>query len=126
MIFRKTLFILGALSVCACSMVNPQYDAAKAHHRPNGFVNSDPSFKIGTLPWYDILWRRLRGDFQPMHPPEGGYDKFIADWSQPVDHALLATPGAEPRLTWLGHASILLQLDGQNILIDGGAYPGTF
>lgn len=117
-ISRTFANILGALSVCACSMVNPQYDAAKAHHRPDGFVNSDPGFKLGTLPWYDILWRHLRGDFRPMQPPAGGYEKFIADWTQPADRALLATPSEEPRLTWLGHASLLLQLDGKNILID--------
>jgi len=125
----KTLaIIIGTLSLCACSMVNPQYDATKAHHRPNGFVNSDPGFRIGTLPWYDILWRRLRGDFQPIHPPEGGYEKFIADWSQPVDRALLLTTSKEPRVTWLGHASLLLQIDGKNILIDPqfSEYAGPF
>ena len=34
------------------------------------------------------------------------------------DLALLATPAAAPRLTWLGHASFLAQLDGASVLID--------
>jgi len=34
------------------------------------------------------------------------------------DLALLATPASAPRLTWLGHASFLVQLDGASVLID--------
>src|SRR6266852_7309515 len=34
------------------------------------------------------------------------------------DRTLLATPASLPRLTWLGHASFLVQLDGASLLID--------
>src|SRR2546429_4339207 len=34
------------------------------------------------------------------------------------DHALLATPASRPRITWLGHASFLVQLDGASLLVD--------
>src|SRR5205823_9529857 len=34
------------------------------------------------------------------------------------DRALLATPASRPRITWLGHASFLVQLDGVSVLID--------
>ena len=34
------------------------------------------------------------------------------------DRALLATPASRPRITWLGHASFLVQLDGASMLID--------
>src|SRR5712691_5204149 len=34
------------------------------------------------------------------------------------DRALLATPASAPRLTWLGHASFLVQLDSASLLID--------
>src|SRR5437762_1638907 len=34
------------------------------------------------------------------------------------DRALLATPASRPRITWLGHASFLVQLDGASLLID--------
>lgn len=112
----------------ACSTVNPNYDPGKSHHRPNGFVNSDPTLEIGTLPWYHILMRRMRGDFEPGQPPEGGYERFVADWSVPLDPASLTDPRDAPHLTWLGHAGILLQLAGKNILIDPqlSAYAGPF
>lgn len=109
---------LAALALSACTTANPHFDASKAHHRANGFVNSDSSLRIGTSPWYDILLRRLRGNFRPAAAPEGGYERFIADWTTPIDLAQLSTPATSPRITWLGHASLLLQLDGQNILID--------
>ena len=34
------------------------------------------------------------------------------------DRALIATPASAPRITWLGHASFLVQLDGASVLID--------
>ena len=34
------------------------------------------------------------------------------------DRALIATPATAPRITWLGHASFLVQLDGASVLID--------
>ena len=115
---KLPLVLATLLLGTACTMVNPHYDASKAHHRPNGFVNSDPTQQIGTFPWFHILLRRLRGDFQPIRPPDGGYEKFIAEWTVPIDLERLSVPADQPRITWLGHASLLLQVDGQNILID--------
>lgn len=108
----------AALALCACTTANRHYDASRSHHRPDGFANTDASLRIGTFPWYDILLRRLRGDFRPAGPPAGGYEKFIADWTTPVDPAQLANQSPAPRITWLGHATLLLQVDGQNVLID--------
>ena len=34
------------------------------------------------------------------------------------DRALIATRATAPRITWLGHASFLVQLDGVSVLID--------
>lgn len=107
-----------SLGVAACTPVNIHYNSAKSHHRPDGFVNSDPTVTVGQFPWYEILLRNLRGDFRPLAPPAGGYEAFAREWTAPVDHALLAQRTQSPRITWLGHASLLLQVAGQNILID--------
>lgn len=104
---------------CAGTPENPHYNPAKAHHRPNGFTNSDPaSVAAGQYPWYEVMWRNLRGDFRPVAPPEGGYEAFAQKWSVPLDPATLRSPPPDPVLTWLGHATLLLQLDGVNVLID--------
>ncbi len=124
----KLAMVALVFGLAACGTVNPHYDASKPHHRPDGFVNSDPTLQIGTLPWYHVLMRRMRGDFEPTQPPAGGYEQFIADWSLPLDPAKLAKRAEGPRLTWLGHAGMLLQLAGKNILIDPqlSAYAGPF
>lgn len=109
------------LSLAACVSVpeNPYFNPAKPHHRPDGFVNSSPTALTGAdVPWYEILWRSMRGDFRPSAEPEGGYEAFAKKWSVPLDPAALASPKEAPVVTWLGHATILLQVDGLNILTD--------
>ncbi len=89
-----------------------------AHHRENGFVNSNPDVTIGKFPWYEMVWRSLRGEFRPLEMPQGGYEHFARAWQTPVNHALIAQRHQSPHITWLGHVSMLLQVNGLNILID--------
>lgn len=88
------------------------------HHREGGFSNSDPTVVIGDFPWYEMVWRSLRGDFKPLAPPDNGYAAFARAWSLPVDHARLAQRHQAPTVTWLGHVSVLLQVGGLTILTD--------
>lgn len=115
---RVCLTLCLCLLLAGCGTTNPYYDPTKLHHRPDGFVNNDPDLRIGDKPWYEILWRNLRGDFRPLAEPRSGYARFIAEQTQPLDPASLRLPADQPRLTWLGHASLLLQIAGRNILID--------
>lgn len=85
---------------------------------PASFVNSDPAQNVGRFRWYEALLRHLRGDFRPPAPPAGGYQAFAREWSVEVDLARLAVRSQEPQITWLGHATLLLQVAGHNILID--------
>ena len=89
-----------------------------AHHRTAGFANSDPAIVIGHFPWYEMVWRSLRGDFKPLTAPAKGYAGFAKEWSVPVDHARLARRQQAPTVTWLGHVSVLLQVGGLNVLTD--------
>jgi L-ascorbate metabolism protein UlaG (beta-lactamase superfamily) len=82
------------------------------------FSNTNPQVVIGNFPWYEMVWRSLRGDFKPTSEPAGGYEAFARAWSQAVDHVRIAQRQQEPVVTWLGHVTVLLQIGGLNILID--------
>lgn len=110
--------ILASLVLVACANSNPHFDPKKGHHRRDGFVNSDQALPIGQHPWYEIFWRRMRGDFKPLAEPADGYGAFAQRWSTPVDKTLISQRHDGPILTWLGHAGMLLQVGGLNILID--------
>jgi N-acyl-phosphatidylethanolamine-hydrolysing phospholipase D len=88
------------------------------HHHKHGYANSDHNVVIGNFPWYQMLWRSIRGDFKPMVPPEGGYDAFARNWSLNIDSDQLAMRQQTPVVTWLGHVTVLLQIAGLNILTD--------
>ncbi|PTT34903.1 phospholipase, partial [Acidovorax sp. HMWF018] len=85
---------------------------------PRRFANTHPDVVIGNFPWYEMVWRSLRGDFKPRSEPAGGYGAFARQWTQPVDPARLAQRQQAPVITWLGHVSMLLQVAGLNVLID--------
>jgi N-acyl-phosphatidylethanolamine-hydrolysing phospholipase D len=85
-----------------------------AHHRPGGgfrnpWPDSQPAGFRAFLKW--VLWERLTG----RRPPDG-----LASLPRPVAPSFV-TPRAPADLitiTWVGHASFLLQLGGRNVLID--------
>ena len=85
---------------------------------PRRYTNTHPEVVIGDFPWYEMVWRTLRGDFKPRTGPAGGYPAFAQQWSQSPDFARLAQRQVAPVVTWLGHVTILLQVAGLNVLID--------
>ncbi len=87
-------------------------------HPREGFSNNDRSVVIGNFPWYEMVWRSLRGDFRPLREPDGGYENFALKWSFAVDHGRIARRQIDPVVTWLGHVSILVQVAGLNVLLD--------
>lgn len=90
---------------------NPWFNAQKAHHRIDGFVNLDPA--AGHRPGDLDKWRAERKQAKLPHPPAAGYDAFISTWWQRADFST-----EEDGIWWLGHASVLARLNGINILID--------
>jgi L-ascorbate metabolism protein UlaG (beta-lactamase superfamily) len=80
--------------------------------REGRFINLDgtgPHSASEVLRWAvidKIAGRRRRSE-----------DRSGAPLARP-DRKLLATPATKPRITWLGHASFLVQLDAASIVID--------
>jgi N-acyl-phosphatidylethanolamine-hydrolysing phospholipase D len=98
------------LAGCA-SQVNPYYDPAKPHHAPDGFRNN----YMGQVskPFADLVkWRlaAMRAGL-PEAPRE----------PTPVaapEIARLQSNRTEASVTWIGHATALVQCGGLNILTD--------
>ncbi|MEQ1536919.1 MAG: MBL fold metallo-hydrolase [Burkholderiaceae bacterium] len=88
---------------------NAQNDSpAKAHHTPTGFKNN-----------YAKEVNRSFGDFMRWQWESWGLDKTPNSPTPSVqaDLALLKSPTA-PTVTWIGHATALVQANGLNVLVD--------
>jgi N-acyl-phosphatidylethanolamine-hydrolysing phospholipase D len=120
-ILPRTGWALIVLLLIACG-TNPYFDPAKPHHTAEGFRNRYPHPEKGSFwKWKFEQWR-----YGTPQMPAGG-------WSFPVlrpDVAFIRSNRSVDTLTWIGHASFLLQLGGLNILTDphltGRASPVSF
>ncbi|URX62304.1 MBL fold metallo-hydrolase [Luteibacter anthropi] len=90
--------------------INPFYDAALAHHTPEGFRNLEPETRE---PGGLKRWRRERKEQGVPKPPAEGYDAFTRRWFQPAEFS-----GVDDAAWWLGHATVLVRRGGLNVLTD--------
>ncbi len=87
--------------------------ASGIRHAPrseNGYENADGPLAHGSV--WKWRWNRWTHGLPP--PPENGY-------AFPVDHpdvAWIEANRIDNTMTWIGHASALLQIDGVNVLTD--------
>ena len=111
-ILRRPAMLLAGLLLAGCGGGNPHYDPSKPHHTPEGFRNNFPHAPIGggLLRW---RWQKWRDNLPP--PPAHGYP--VAGFAQP-ELAFLRVNRTQPTLTWINHATVLIQLGGKNILTD--------
>ena len=94
---------------------NRYYDPDKPHHTPSGFRNLDTEVRIGGDVW---RWRRERRAAGLPRQPEGGYDAFARRWSVKPDFAVEPAHQARPAVWWLGHATVLLRINGRYLITD--------
>ncbi len=105
----NVLPLAGMLLLASCHG-SGHYNLVKIHHTEQGFRNLHPHPpKQSFWKW---RWERLR--YGIPADPENGYG---FPQSKPDARSLTANR-AEPTLTWLGHATFLIQLGGVNLLTD--------
>ena len=97
------------LLLAACRS-NPHYNPAKSHHTQDGFRNNYSHAEKQSF-W---KWQWARWTSGVPADPEGGYDFPVLK----PDSAFLAANRTEGTLTWIGHATLLLQVGGVNVLTD--------
>lgn len=118
---------VAALLLSGCASVNAQYNPAKPHHTPDGFQNNyASSVNKSSSDFFRWQIERLT-DGLPKAPqtptPTVAPDvAFIQRNAQ--------APTMQPAITWVGHASMLVQTNGLNVLTDpifsGRASPVQF
>lgn len=101
------LVLFAAQTACAG---NPRPDPAKPHHSQNGFRNVHQTDPRGSF--WKWQWERWRKGV-PKTPP-GGYRFEVLEPDVPY----LNANGRETTVTWIGHATLLIQTGGVNILTD--------
>lgn len=100
------------LILYSCSSTNPYFNPDKTHHTKSGFKNPSDSFVShgfgGLLKWYSSRWMNEE-DNDPEHfnyeaNTNDGIElqNFTGSWS----------------VTWVGHATSLIQWEGLNVLTD--------
>ncbi len=103
--------VVIATSIVACSGSNPYYDPNVAHRAQDGFKNN---YLQGDNGGSFLKWQWKRWSQGLPKPPANGYDfpmvKSEPGWLQANNTATTAT--------WIGHATVLVQLRGVNILTD--------
>jgi len=100
---------LGAVYVTACGMESPPA-AGKPHHAENGFKNLQSHERPGSMDFLKWRWERLWKDI----PGPEAYHFPLAE----NDPKFLQDNKTQTTLTWIGHATVLLQVSGLNILTD--------
>jgi N-acyl-phosphatidylethanolamine-hydrolysing phospholipase D len=102
-------WLLAALALFVC-ISDAAVESPREHHTPDGFRNRYPHAEKGSFwEWKLEQWRN-----GVPSAPQGAWDFEVVR----PDVAFLASNRAIDTLTWLGHASFLLQQGGLNILVD--------
>ncbi len=113
----STAVAYAALLSClaGCAAVNAQYNPAKPHHTPEGFKNNyaDKVTKSGSdfLRWqFERTQAGMPKAAQTPTPTTAPDTAFI--------HANAKPAAMQPAITWVGHATMLVQAGGLNVLTD--------
>lgn len=113
----STLILVSALSA-SCTTVNAEDPPrSQPHHRPNGYQNNYLEFEpksLGEL----LRWRREAFRDDLPRPPRTPTPTVAPDLAFIDANARAGAMAMQPAVTWIGHATVLAQFGGLNVLTD--------
>jgi L-ascorbate metabolism protein UlaG (beta-lactamase superfamily) len=95
----------------ACARVGGPVPGAPAHHRERGFANTDPGHALAGA-WARTRFFAARILASTLAPRAIDLPRL------PNDGSALRANRTDATITWIGHATLLIQLDGVNVLTD--------
>ena len=113
------------VAMCATHLTaaNPHYDPSKPHHTPDGFRNhyvgavNKPFSEF--LRWQWESWREGLPQSAQIPTPQLAPDLArIQGYQRSAPASNAGQSGSPPAITWVGHASLLVQAGGLNVLTD--------
>lgn len=112
--------LAGCATVSPSTPTNPYYDPAKPHHTPRGFKNNylpegGKSLR-DLLRWNWEAWRQGLPKAPAQATPRQAPDLTLIAANSQARQA--DKPSASPAVTWIGHASLLVQAGRLNVLVD--------
>jgi N-acyl-phosphatidylethanolamine-hydrolysing phospholipase D len=106
----RVVSLAATLLLTGCGPGNPYYDPAKPHTTPTGFRNLADGDKPGFGKLLRWRWQRL---WHGLAPQDASRVPRAA-----LDPAVLARTEKGWRATWIGHSTVLLQIDDVDIITD--------
>jgi N-acyl-phosphatidylethanolamine-hydrolysing phospholipase D len=103
------LLLLALLPTATVRVESAGVESKPVHHLRRGFRNLDDGYRYGLG---NRVWRFVLSGTR-SHRPRGETVAVLRN-----DGATLRANGAHPTVTWVGHSTFLVQLDGVNILTD--------
>ena len=105
------LFPALALALISCAGVGAPVPGAPPHHRERGFANTSPAYSPAGA-WTRLTFFVGRVWASTFSPRTANLAVIASDL------ATIRGPAGADTVTWVGHATLLVQLDGVNVLTD--------
>ena len=113
------LALLAAVSLTSCDRLqaaNPNFSPTKAHHTPTGFRNNH--IAAVDKPFLDLLRWRWSALLDGLPPEAATPTPTQAPDLNTLRNNGRAGAAMQPSVTWIGHATTLVQASGLNVLTD--------
>jgi N-acyl-phosphatidylethanolamine-hydrolysing phospholipase D len=105
--YARPLLLVALATACAAVGTEP-LPGQPAHHVEGGFRNTNPAFQRASVAArFKFMWTRAWAGARPSDVPR-----------VTPDGAALRANLSAPTVTWVGHATMLVQLQGTNLLTD--------